>query len=129
VEPGGGGERNDPLSAWFLTGVGSGDNPNPEGAMRAKRFFYVCAGLLLLVVAYSIGAHRADAQSGSSTIVAVTNGYPITNSVFAVAANGAVYISANGGNSPWTYSGNIFGGTIQVESKSLSDVKGAYRGK
>lgn len=33
----------------------------------AKRFFYVCAGLLCLVIAYQLGATRASAQ-GSPAI-------------------------------------------------------------
>ena len=32
----------------------------------AKKFFYVCAGLFLLAVAYAIGARSVRAQSGGS---------------------------------------------------------------
>ena len=32
--------------------------------MRAKQFFYVCAGILMLSAAYHLGASRAVAQGG-----------------------------------------------------------------
>jgi hypothetical protein len=34
-----------------------------EAAVVAKRFFYVCAGLFLLVLSYEIGASRVGAQT------------------------------------------------------------------
>ncbi len=34
--------------------------------MPAKRFFYVCAGLLCLALSYHLGARSAVAQAGSS---------------------------------------------------------------
>ena len=40
----------------------------------AKRFFYVCAGLFLLVSVYAFGARRAGAQLGVSQEVAVLQG-------------------------------------------------------
>lgn len=33
---------------------------------RARTFFYVCAGLVCLVVAYQVGASRAAAQAGAT---------------------------------------------------------------
>ncbi len=50
-------------AAWGLMSRGAG-NMAPEIAMRAKQFFYIATGLLLLVVAYSVGAHQAGAQAG-----------------------------------------------------------------
>src|SRR5213594_2223453 len=35
----------------------------------AKRFFYVCAGLLCLAISYHLGAKSAGAQSGASRVV------------------------------------------------------------
>ena len=35
--------------------------------MFAKRFFYVCAGLLCLALAYHLGARNAGAQAGTSS--------------------------------------------------------------
>ena len=42
--------------------------------MAAKRFFYVCAGLLCLALAYHLGATKAGAQS-SVTIEGANAGY------------------------------------------------------
>jgi hypothetical protein len=39
-----------------------------EVNMNAKKFFYICAGLFLLVAAYSVGAHRANAQAGGQFV-------------------------------------------------------------
>ena len=35
--------------------------------MKARSFFYVCAGVLMIVVAYTIGATKAHTQAGSTT--------------------------------------------------------------
>lgn len=37
----------------------------------ARKFFYVCAGLFLLVGAYALGAINAGAQGGESTVAGV----------------------------------------------------------
>ena len=106
-----------------------------------KRFFYVSAGILLLVIAYGIGASRLSAQSGGQFAgIALTS-----DGTMAITANGDVY--ARGGspfcyssepgsmrwtasNSPdcgWTNMGNVLGGAVQAEGKSWSGVKDAYR--
>jgi hypothetical protein len=38
--------------------------------MRARTFFYVSAAILMLVISYSVGAHRANAQSGTPSATA-----------------------------------------------------------
>src|SRR5881397_3487793 len=43
-----------------------------EGSMVAKRFFYVCAGLLCLALAYHLGATSARSQPISSAIEAAS---------------------------------------------------------
>jgi hypothetical protein len=43
----------------------------------AKKFFYVCAGVLMLVLAYQLGASRAIAQAGSSQGFSVGQGVGI----------------------------------------------------
>jgi hypothetical protein len=110
--------------------------------MNAKRFFYVAAGILLLVIAYSIGAHQADAQSGSSQFVGISVD-PQNSATTAITSSGDIYARGDNpycdsqhmqwggqeGSCGWTYMGNVLGGAIAVQSKSMSDVKGAYRGK
>jgi hypothetical protein len=104
--------------------------------MNAKRFFYVAAGILLLVVAYSIGARQVGAQAPDSPFVSITPS-PGGIAVFAITAGGDVYTSALTVNTPpgyaepagFHYWGNVRGGTVQAQGKSISDVKSAYRGK
>ena len=95
--------------------------------MMAKRFFYVAAGILFLFVAYSIGPHRADAQSPDSSFVElITDGVHL----YAMTSNGDVYLSPDvdaGGLPDWRYWGNIRGGAVNVEGKSWSAIKDGYR--
>lgn len=111
--------------------------------MNAKRFFYVSAGILLLVIAYGVGAHRVEAQGGGDfTGIAVH-----CNGLIAIKGNGDLYfrtaypaVQEQGGgvswwssvcsgfsSNGWQYAGNVSGGPIAVEGKSMSDVKGSYR--
>lgn len=111
--------------------------------MNAKRFFYVSAGILLLVVAYSIGARKADAQQGGQ-FAGITADHNSRQTV-AITTTGDIYArnaSPEGCSSSattwktctfpaddhgWVYMGNVLGGPIAVEDKSMSDVKASYR--
>ena len=90
----------------------------------AKRFFYACAGLLMLALSYYFGASTVSAQSPSNPIVGLggSSGY------LAVAANGDVYNSNNGGG-VWNYMGNVFGqvSPTQVRTETWGEVKARYR--
>jgi hypothetical protein len=119
--------------------------------MDAKRFFYVCSGILLLVVAYTVGIHRAEAQgsgpfagiciepNGYRATLAITtsgdvyarNAIPVVNQA---TCNGLLSWETNGCNSGgleqdagWQFMGNVLGGTIPAEAKSWSGVKQGYR--
>ncbi len=74
---------------------------------RARAFFFVCAGLLCLAVAYHLGATSAGAQAPGNPLVAAhvyaTNGI----AQWAWAANGDEYSTADGG-ATWAYRGNVF---------------------
>ncbi len=43
--------------------------------MRARTFFYVCAGIFLLALAYQLGARSAVAQSGSTIEAAAASSF------------------------------------------------------
>lgn len=111
--------------------------------MNAKRFFYMSAGILLLVIAYTIGARKADAQSGGQ-FAGIAVDYN-SRQTYAITTTGSIYARAaipdgcsaasitwrtcsvpeqDGG---WVYMGNVLGGAIAVEGKSMSDVKASYR--
>ena len=59
--------------------------------MRARQFFYVCAGILLLVVAYSVGASRAQSQATAATVVAAAPFGQYNAGVIAILDDGRVY--------------------------------------
>jgi len=91
----------------------------------ARRFFYVCAGLFLLAVAYALGARSAGAQPPGNPIVTVysaTNGESV-----AILVNGDVYTQSNLSVSPWAHRGNIFGGATPALRQSWGQVKARYR--
>ena len=60
--------------------------------MVAKRFFYVCAGLLCLALAYHLGARSAGAQLG-----ATIEGAGIDRGTASVAVNRVVYRAGTSG--------------------------------
>lgn len=77
--------------------------------MRTKAFFYVCAGLLCLALAYHLGAQSAGAQSPSQPVgLAVAANFCGTGSpsVVVITAKGEVYhrqvatCAALGGGAP-----------------------------
>ena len=92
----------------------------------ARKFFYVCAGMLMLALAYHFGATTATAQApGNSVTAAFGNaGFP----GFAFTANGDVYYTANVGSpAPWQHINNIFnGGPTPARQESWGQVKARY---
>jgi photosystem II stability/assembly factor-like uncharacterized protein len=72
---------------------------------QARAFFFVCAGLLCLAVAYHFGAQNAGAQATDYPAVSVA----CTGSrVYAVTSNGDFYTSDDLGSS-WTAKTNPLG--------------------
>lgn len=69
--------------------------------MNAKRFFYVSAGILLLVIAYSAGARRANAQ-GNAYIVDFLDDC-------ALDSMGRIYRGGGGVGATWTYYNQVPG--------------------
>lgn len=106
----------------------------------AKKFAYVCFGLLALAVAYTIAARDVVAQVGMGDVVHVyldTEGaYPVT---VAVTASGDFYGRAgtvdysNGvvnWSVPalgWQYLGNLYSGSQSVIPMSFGGVKAKHR--
>ena len=93
--------------------------------MRARSFFWVCAGLFLLVAAYSMGASSVQGQAspaGTNTVEFV--GMAVASNVWVVTKDGTVYVRhANGTCEDY---GNPLG-TVQVESTTITDMKTKYR--
>jgi len=75
---------------------------------RAKSFFYVCAGICLLALAYHLGASTAQAQLSGGAFVSISGGAALTST-------GDVYVApetgtAAGAYQHWTLAGNIASG-------------------
>jgi hypothetical protein len=104
--------------------------------MNAKQFFYLSASILLLVIAYGLGASAAQGQAPNPTVAAVINvpgGAEGNAYAWVFTSNGDMYETGlMSSGSPRTgdhvYVGNIFSlPTVQVQDKSMSDVKSVYR--
>jgi len=91
----------------------------------AKKFFYVCAGLLMLALAYHLGASTATAQAPSNSVVAsFSYGYGAA----AITANGDLYTSWNSIGGPYVHTANIFtGGATPTTTQSFGALKARYR--
>jgi len=113
--------------------------------MNARRFFFVAAGILLLVVAYAIGASRVTAQTGNqfvgiaadisqrTTLAITTNGdvYGRQGDVqCGFGPNGLGFVAQAGCPSGWVYIGNVLGTPSDAQPPApptWSKVKGDYR--
>jgi hypothetical protein len=78
-----------------------------EGAVNTKRFFYVCAGLFLLVAAYTMGARNATADFPGSGghVVGLAADYIGSSSGYLLRSDGTI----------WFFSRTDGGGVRQVD--------------
>lgn len=96
--------------------------------VKARAFFFVCAGLFLLAASYHFGARNAGAQAPSNPVVA--SFYPVGPPYFViVTANGDVY-GANSTAGPWALLSNVFTGVpTPVQQDTWGALKVRYRGE
>ena len=86
-----------------------------------KRFFYASAAVLMLALAYHLGAGTAGAQAPSNPVVATFGPWTV------VTANGDVYYAPNGVTGPWVLYSNVFaGGPTPALHQSWGQVKARY---
>jgi hypothetical protein len=97
----------------------------------ARKFFYVCAGILMLALSYHFGAQSASAQSSANPVV---GSIPVPFGTWynaVVTANGDVYGSASpaGNLSTWTYVSNVFTGSAPTaaQQESFGSLKAKFR--
>ena len=114
--------------------------------MRAKQFFYICAGLLMLAVAYHLGASSVEAQMPSPQFVGIAEDSRHVGGYVALTSNGDLYgfmgsMGCDGSgprldNDPgncsgftgWAFMENILsGGPISVEKATVGDMKAKYK--
>ena len=97
---------------------------------RARTFFYVCAGLLCLALAYHFGAVNATAQAPGNPLVSIApypGGGP-SGTLIAASANGDVFYT-NGAGNPWSHVGNVFAGPTPAKHETWGALKSRYRGE
>src|SRR5262245_37626576 len=98
--------------------------------MKARSFFFVCAGIFLLALAFHLGAMTATAQApGNPVVAAFQNNSGIGT---AITGNGDVYIPVDPGtpygvSGPWHLVGHVFGGPTPASQPSWGQVKAKYR--
>ena len=89
-----------------------------------KRIFYASAAVLMLALAYHLGAGTATAQAPGNPVVAT---FPGGGSPAIVTANGDVYLG-NGLNSTWQLVSNVFTGPpTPAQQQSWGQLKTRYR--
>jgi hypothetical protein len=96
-----------------------------------KNFFYFCAALLCLSLAFHFGYSTAKAQAPGNPVVAMTGvaggGGSFQSTV--MTANGDLYGTTNGGAS-WTLVSNVFsGGPTPTSQQSWGQLKARYAPK
>lgn len=93
----------------------------------AKRLFLVSAAILMLAIAYHLGARNAAAQSGAAIVgfSAYDNGY-----LFVLTSDGEVYMrrgTTTGWTMPLAHVGNVWDGTVNIQPETWSGMKEKYR--
>lgn len=103
----------------------------------AKKFMFICFGILALAAAYSFGARDSVAQVGGGTVVQAFQG---SGGLCVVIDNGDIYgrvgqpQSLIGNTMGWTtdgtwnFMGNCFGGgAVNSQGTTIGDVKSLFR--
>ena len=93
--------------------------------MRAKNFFYACAGILLLVIAFTIGAATGHSQVSGDSIIGIA-GVGSRDGVFVITANGRIWEFLRNPNT-WTEYEPFPGSPLPVEGTTMGDIKKKYR--
>jgi hypothetical protein len=88
-----------------------------------KKLFYASASILMLAIAYHLGANTAAAQAPGNPLVGITYG---SSAVFAAAANGDVYVFSGPGPG-WIRYPNVFSGSTPAAQPSWGQLKAQYR--
>lgn len=97
--------------------------------MVAKKFFYVCAGILLLALSYHFGAKNATAQAGGNVIGVAAYFYSAGQVGEYVVATAGEDVYRKQGSGAWQYQGNALGAgpTSVQETTTVGQIKDRYR--
>jgi hypothetical protein len=86
-----------------------------------KKLFYASASILMLAIAYHLGANTAAAQAPGNPLVGLAYG---SSAAFAGAANGDVYVWDG---TRWNRLPNVFSGSTPAAQPSWGQLKSDYR--
>lgn len=91
-----------------------------------NRFLYASAAILMLSLAYHLGAGTAVAQAPANPVVGIATNN--SNNIFAITANGDVYTSLdNVPTGPWALASNVFSsGPTPARQESWGQLKSRY---
>jgi hypothetical protein len=93
--------------------------------MFLKRLFYASASILMLALAYHLGASTAGAQAPGNSVIA---GWYVAGNSAVVTANGDVYLGEGGnGIQTWTLYSHVFGGPVPTTPTTFGALKAKYR--
>jgi hypothetical protein len=89
-----------------------------------KKLFYASASVLMLALAYHLGANTASAQAPGNPIVSGDGGIALT-------ANGDVYVNSKlltpSNYTDWVRAANVFGGATPAQNQTWGQLKATYR--
>lgn len=99
--------------------------------MFLKRLFYASASILMLALAYHLGATNAGAQAPGNAVVAVVppdGAGGVSGNGAVVTANGDIYASSGGSFAPpYRFIGNVFSSATPANTTSFGALKAKYR--
>jgi hypothetical protein len=88
-----------------------------------KKLFYASASILMLALAYHLGATSATAQAPGNPVVAIAGPYS-----FVLTANGDLYAPAGQAEvGPWVRARNVFGSPTPAAQPTWGQLKAHYR--
>jgi hypothetical protein len=94
----------------------------------ARKFFYVCAGILMLAGVFALSAKIVEAQVGDRNVVSLEfAGGGSFSYLIVVTVEGDEYRKVIPGGTTWEYVGNVFGEAVGADASSLGDVKSRFR--
>jgi hypothetical protein len=92
----------------------------------AKRFFYVCLGLLALAAAYHLGASSAQSQATGTFVSLAPGPGDGSREMYALTSNGDFYGMSMSDMRVWTYWGNVAGG-VSTQSATWGGIKAQFK--
>ena len=94
----------------------------------AKKFMYVCLGILALFVAYHLGANSATSQGLGTAVGICSYSKSSDSNVYVVTDCGDCYRkwSLSSDLENWEYWGNIYGGPSQTQPTTWGDIKARF---